>query len=131
MRFSTTIVFVTALISVNVTLGSVTAYKTSQTNLPDAYALQRGVVPPGVTILIDKGNTLFNPGNYQQAIQYYDKALAIDAKDEVALDNKGIALYGLGNYTQAIQYFNKAIAIDPNYKDAFNNKQIVLSKVRK
>jgi hypothetical protein len=63
MRFSTTIVFVTALISVNVILlGSVTAYKTSQTNLPDAYALQRGVVPPGVTILIDKGNYSFQPG---------------------------------------------------------------------
>jgi tetratricopeptide (TPR) repeat protein len=32
------------------------------------------------------GNALFNYGNYAQAIQYYDKVLAIDANDNFALD---------------------------------------------
>src|SRR5215467_2126576 len=59
------------------------------------------------TTLIKKGNTLFYQGNYTQAIQYYDKALAIDPNNKVALANKGNALVQLGNYTQSIQYYDK------------------------
>ncbi len=86
VRFPATIILVAAVISM---LGSITTYKILET--PDAYALQGGIAAAGVTILIDKGNALFNHGNYAQAIQYYDKALDIDANDKVALDNKGVA----------------------------------------
>ena len=51
-------------------------------------------------------------GNHTQAIQYYDKALAIDPNYKYALNNEGNALNSLGNYTQVIKYFDKALAID-------------------
>ena len=57
-------------------------------------------------------------GNYTQAIQYYDKALAIDPKNVDALNYKGLALDSLGNYTGAIAYFDKVLAIDPKNVDA-------------
>ena len=57
-------------------------------------------------------------GNYTQAIQYYDKALAMDPSDKTALNSKGFALYYLGDYTQTIQYFDKAFTMDPKFKEA-------------
>jgi tetratricopeptide (TPR) repeat protein/uncharacterized protein YjbI with pentapeptide repeats len=76
--------------------------------------------------LANKGGALDNLGDHTQAIQYYDKALAIDPNDKYALVNKGAALDYLGNYTQAIQYYDKALAIDPNYVDALVNKSAAL-----
>ena len=61
-------------------------------------------------------------GNYTQALQYVDKALAIDPNFKDALNGKGDALNNLGNYTQAIQYADKALGIDPKFKYALNNK---------
>src|SRR5690349_2106407 len=75
-----------------------------------------------IRALVDKGNALLDQGNYTQAIQYFEKALAIDPNDKVALANKGSALSSLGNYTQAIQYYDKSLAIDPNYDVALYNK---------
>jgi tetratricopeptide (TPR) repeat protein len=43
----------------------------------DTYALNR------------KANALRDKGNYTQAIQYYDKVLAIDPNAAYALDGKG------------------------------------------
>ena len=90
-------------------------------------------------ILTNKAHTLFNQatfydqGNYTQAIQYYDKALAIDPNYKEALSGKGSALDGIGNafynqgnYTQAIQYYNKALAINSTDR---NGKQDAISKI--
>ena len=45
------------------------------------------------TVLVRE--SLYNLGNYSQAIQYYDKALAIDPHFVLALNGKGWALYKL------------------------------------
>jgi tetratricopeptide (TPR) repeat protein len=48
-------------------------------------------------VLIDfRGIGLNNLGNYTGAIQYFDKAPAIDPKDENALYNKGNSFHDLG-----------------------------------
>ncbi|MGC2681174.1 MAG: tetratricopeptide repeat protein, partial [Candidatus Nitrosopolaris sp.] len=60
--------------------------------------------------------------NHTGAIQYFDKALAIQPNDTYLLDITGMALNKLGNYTGAIQYFDKALAIDPNDEAALYNK---------
>jgi tetratricopeptide (TPR) repeat protein len=65
-------------------------------------------------------DALNNLDNYTQAIQYFDKALAIDPNDEAALNDRGWALNGLGNYTGAITYLDKALAINPNDKYAID-----------
>jgi tetratricopeptide (TPR) repeat protein len=90
-----------------------------------------------VNTLMEIGNALDGLGNYSGAIQYYDKALAINPKHISALNNKGaaldslghdkaLALDGLGNYSGAIQYYDKALAINPNNAALLYNKGLAL-----
>jgi hypothetical protein len=78
------------------------------TEQPAQQQKQSQATTTGVTTLVDKGNALFNHDNYAQALQYFDKALAIDPDNEVALTGKGESLDNLGNYSQAMLYIDKA-----------------------
>ena len=51
--------------------------------------------PKDVGVLGNKGIALYHLGNYTGAIQSYDKALAIDAKNLDALNNKRLAIQKL------------------------------------
>jgi Tfp pilus assembly protein PilF len=83
---------------------------------------QPSVTLSNVSALLSRGDIFYDQGNYKQAIQYYDNALAIDPNYKYALYGKGDSLNSLGNYTQAIQYYDKALAMDPNYKYALYGK---------
>ncbi|MCD6036432.1 MAG: hypothetical protein K0S67_316 [Nitrososphaeraceae archaeon] len=72
--------------------------------------------------LISKGTDVYDLGKYQEALEYYDKALAIDPNYDVALYSKGSALSKLGKDQEALEWYDKALAIDPNYVAALNNK---------
>src|SRR5215469_14306797 len=80
---------------------------------------ENNVIFGNPTVLV---KALYKLGNYSQAIQYYDKALAIDPHYSYALTNKGVALENLENYTGALRYYDKALAIDPHYVKALYNK---------
>ena len=77
--------------------------------------------------MVDKGDALYNQGNYTQAIQYYDKALDIDLNDINVLSGKEDALNGKGSYTQAIQFFDKVLAINSEDIRTLNGKGNALS----
>ena len=49
-----------------------------------------------VSALVKNGDALNNLGNYTEAIQYYEKALAIDPNNKIALNGKGDALSHIG-----------------------------------
>jgi len=53
-----------------------------------------------VGLLTDKGVALVGLRNYTGAIQYYDKALAIDPKNTDALNAKRVAISALNNQTR-------------------------------
>jgi Flp pilus assembly protein TadD len=72
------------------------------------------------------GGSLFDLGNYKEAITAYDKILFLDPNDTYALNNKGSALLNLENYTGAIEYFDKVLAIDPNDAHALRTKAAAL-----
>ena len=91
-------------------------------NRPAEQKQSQAVTTSNVTTLVDKGNGMFNHDNYAQALQYFNKALAIDPNDKVALTGKGESLDNLGNYTQAMPYLDKALSIDPNDKVALTGK---------
>jgi tetratricopeptide (TPR) repeat protein len=77
-----------------------------------------------LTSLYNQATDLYRQGRYEEAIAYYDKALAIDPNDVDALNYKGAALYRQGKHQEAITYFDKALAIDPNYVPALTYKGI-------
>lgn len=73
----------------------------------------------------EQGNEYYYAGDYEQAIECYDKALEeLDPDHEYAWysafawHNKGGALYKLERYDEAIVCYNKALELDPNDVDA-------------
>lgn len=50
-----------------------------------------------------KGHAALGNGNAQEAIEFYDAALAIDPRAQGAIANKGAALLHLKRYKEAIE----------------------------
>jgi tetratricopeptide (TPR) repeat protein len=72
--------------------------------------------------LFFRGNNVYQEDRYEEAIGYFDTALAIDPNYVDALYNIGLALDSLERYQEAIGYFDTALAIHPNELYAFHNK---------
>ncbi|NOJ28817.1 MAG: hypothetical protein DA328_01460 [Nitrososphaeraceae archaeon] len=80
-----------------------------------------------IDILFEKADTLYNQQKYEEAIQYYDKILAINSSDIDALNSKGVALSDIQKYDEAIENFDKILAITSS-DVAINNKAQVLAE---
>jgi len=68
------------------------------------------------------GNAYADIGNYNQAIEDYDKVIVIKPDFAEAYYNRGNAYESLGNHRQAIEDFNRAIGIKPDYAEAYSNR---------
>ena len=67
------------------------------------------------------GVTLQDQGKLEEAIEAYNKALAIKPDYAEAYYNMGIALQDQGKLEEAIEAYNKALAIKPDYAEAYYN----------
>jgi tetratricopeptide (TPR) repeat protein len=65
-------------------------------------------------------------GNYRIAVEWMDKAIAIDSANPGFHSNRGLALYELGDMDGAIESFKKAIQSDPGFAQAHNNQGLAL-----
>ena len=74
----------------------------------------------------NKGAALDALGRHEEAINCFDKALAIDPRDAYAWNNKGNTLAYLHRHEEAIRCFDKALANDPRFAFAWHNKGITL-----
>lgn len=65
----------------------------------------------------NEGLDLYNSGEYEKAIELYEKAIALEEKGiddiEVCYFNRGRAYYKLGDYEKAIGDYTIAIDINP------------------
>ena len=75
--------------------------------------------------LAAKGLVLSGLGQYNEAIRYFDRALAIDGNNTDILFMKGAIFYILGQYNETIKYLDRALAIDGNNTDALAGKGLV------
>jgi len=71
--------------------------------------------------LFDQGNTHYNEGNYQKAIDLYEKVLEDDFHSAALYFNLANAHYKLNHIAPSIYYYEKALLLDPNHQDALNN----------
>ena len=75
----------------------------------DVEAQEQDIVTNDTSTLMEKGAALKSSGQYEEAINYYDKVLAIDPNNVDVLTDKGLALHNLGNYNESIGYYDKAL----------------------
>ena len=76
--------------------------------------------------LFFRGNNVYEQDRYEEAIEYFDRVLAIDPNHVGALIIKGLALDRLARSEEAIEYFDTALAIDPNHVGALLSKGLAL-----
>ncbi|NDF25275.1 MAG: tetratricopeptide repeat protein [Thaumarchaeota archaeon] len=74
------------------------------------------------------GPALMRLCNYDQAVSYFERALAKDPYNPEILTNLGSALSKQGKFDDALQNYNLALKKDPNYISALNNKANVLAE---
>ena len=65
------------------------------------------------------GIALKDQGKLEEAIEAYNKALAIKPDYAEAYYNMGVALKDQGKLEEAIEAYNKALAIKPDYAEAY------------
>ena len=68
--------------------------------------------------ILKKGTSFLEDGKYEEALDCFEKILAIDSGDPDIWNKKGVALRSLGRYDEAIEAFNKALEITPRDLDA-------------
>jgi len=68
--------------------------------------------------LIKMGKKQLEDGQYDDALNLFQKAMLLNQNDPDLWNLKGIALRSLGRYNEAIECFNKSLEIDPRDKNA-------------
>jgi len=68
--------------------------------------------------LIMLGKKQLEEGHYNEALNSFEQALALNQNDPDMWNLKGIALRSLGRYDEAVECFNKSLEIDPRDKNA-------------
>jgi len=68
--------------------------------------------------LIKIGKKQLEDGQYDDALNLFQKAILLNLNDPDLWNLKGIALRSLGRYNEAIECFNKSLEIDPRDKNA-------------
>ncbi|MFH2064918.1 MAG: tetratricopeptide repeat protein [Pseudomonadota bacterium] len=82
--------------------------------------------PGSFTAWVNLGNLYFDLGQGKDAIEAYQKALAIQPDNADVLTDLGVMYRRNGNPEKAIESFDKAIALDPKHELSRFNKGVVL-----
>jgi len=72
--------------------------------------------------LNNRGTSDAANGNFDSAIEYYNKALRIKPYYYDALNNRGVAYAAKGDFDRAIADYTEALRIKPDYYDALYNR---------
>lgn len=67
----------------------------------------------------DKGNTKFQAGEFEEAVELYSKAIALDPKEPTYYANRAAARFSLKQLNESLDDCNAAIALDPKYSKAY------------
>ncbi len=71
---------------------------------------------------MNRGLSLVELENYEEAISSFDKALEIQPSSFKIWDKRGYTLVRLGRDEEAITNFNKALELNPEYGSALYHK---------
>ncbi len=79
--------------------------------------------------LINMGVCLQHLGRFEEAIEYYNRALLINPSNKHALVDKAGTLRSLKFYDDALRYCREALRVDPDYHFAWSEQGHVLMEI--
>ncbi|MFX1366411.1 MAG: tetratricopeptide repeat protein [Promethearchaeota archaeon] len=81
--------------------------------------------------LLLKGNLSYFSKNYDEAIEFFNRALEIDSQFKEAWLNKGITLANQEKYGEAMKCYKEALKIDPEFREVELAVNYIIRKVKK
>jgi len=81
--------------------------------------------PKDPDIPLKLANFLYDQRQYQQAIEWYQKSLALNPNNVNARTDLGTAYYYTGQSAQALKEYNQSLAVDPDHKATLLNVIVV------
>jgi cytochrome c-type biogenesis protein CcmH/NrfG len=99
----------------------------------DFETLKRAVeqAPQNAALVTNLANKYYDAGRYDDAIRYYQKALALDPGNISVLTDLGTAHFYAGRPDEAIGFYNRSLALDPRHVQSLHNLVIVNLQGRK
>lgn len=99
-------------------LADATADKVTQTDYDEAIQQLQA------TDWFERGQFYVTAGNYEEAIQAYDKVTNLKPNDAKGYSNRGITYVLLGNYQRAVGDFDRAIKLNPKNTNFYEHRRI-------
>jgi cytochrome c-type biogenesis protein CcmH/NrfG len=78
---------------------------------------------------VDLGNFLFDHQRYNEALDYYQKALEIKPDDVDVIIDAGVSYFNTRQFEQAKIFFERALALDENHPNALYNFGVVSAQM--
>ena len=75
----------------------------------------------------EQGDQAMVRGDYSQAKEHFERALAYDPFNAVLCNKLGMANFRLGKVDEAINFYRHALAIDPRYDNARGNLRLAMA----
>jgi tetratricopeptide (TPR) repeat protein len=86
---------------------------------------------PELSLLLGKGQSLLNLGQNDDAIECFNKAIALDPKNADTFVKKGLALERIQKMEEAIESYDRAIALNDSFTLAYLYKGAVCNKLQR
>ena len=64
-------------------------------------------------VLLHRGMDKVKQKKFEEAIEIFERVLAMNQKIPEVWNNRGVALYGLGRLEESVQSYDRCLAIDP------------------
>ena len=84
-----------------------------------------------VSVLLGKGQALLNLGQAEEAVDCFNRAIALDPKNADAFVKKGIAMERLQKMEEAIENYDRAIAVNESLTLAYLYKGAVCNRLQR
>lgn len=83
--------------------------------------------PKNAAAMVQLGNVYFDAEQFDNAITWYEKSLAVDPANADASTDLGVSYFYTDRPDQALAQFERSLSIDPNHTKTMLNKGIVLA----